>query len=235
MIKAINGFLMDKKLPDSVITNVDLRTLFDSVEDRIIVIDRDMIIVEANQTIISSFNLSREEFVGHPISNFFSAELAVRRLPEYQRVFEEKVPLEIESERDGVWYQSKLSPIFDEKGDVEYVSILARDITAHREASFKLQKSEAQFRNYFDLGLVGMTVSSAHRNWLHVNDRLCEMLGYSRRELTSIDWKTKTHPEKSTASSKRNAIFAKTVKLFTSKFRLEACLMKMVKSIISSP
>ncbi|GEM_PF-627169 len=186
---------MDKKLPDSVITNVDLRTLFDSVEDRIIVIDRDMIIVEANQTIISSFNLSREEFVGHPISNFFSAELAVRRLPEYQRVFEEKVPLEIESERDGVWYQSKLSPIFDEKGDVEYVSILARDITAHREASFKLQKSEAQFRNYFDLGLVGMTVSSAHRNWLHVNDRLCEMLGYSRRELTSIDWKTKTHPD----------------------------------------
>jgi len=193
--KGYQQLLMDKKLPQSVRANIDLRNLFDSVEDRIAVIDRDMVVVEANQTVLNNFGSTRDEVIGRPISDFFSAELNKIRLPEYRKVFKEKKPREIESERDGIWYQSKLSPIFDNDGDVQYVSILARDTTVHRDASLRLQKSEAQFRNYFDLGLVGMTVSSVHRTWLHVNDRLCEMLGYTWSELTNLDWNTLTHPD----------------------------------------
>ena len=44
-----------------------------------------------------------------------------------------------------------------------------------------LEQSERRFRNYFEQGLIGMAVSSVDKRWLEVNDRLCEILGYSRR------------------------------------------------------
>jgi PAS domain S-box-containing protein len=51
------------------------------------------------------------------------------------------------------------------------------------------------FRTFFELGLVGFAVTSPKRGWLVVNDRLCEMLGYSREELAGMTWDQLTHPE----------------------------------------
>ncbi|MBT4589385.1 MAG: PAS domain S-box protein [Rhodospirillaceae bacterium] len=186
---------MVKDSSENSALNPDLRVVFDSVNDSIIVLDRNMIVVDANQSLSKNFQTPQEEIIGRPVSDFFPKEVSEFRIPIYEEVFKDKVTIEYESARDGIWYQSKVSPLFDADGNVAHVSIIARDITEKREDSEKLRKSEAQFRNYFDLGLVGMTVSSLHRNWLHVNDRMCEMLGYTWRELTSVDIMSLTHPD----------------------------------------
>lgn len=51
------------------------------------------------------------------------------------------------------------------------------------------------YRNYLKLGLIGMAVTSLEKNWLDVNDKLCEMLGYPREELLTLSWADVTHPE----------------------------------------
>ena len=51
------------------------------------------------------------------------------------------------------------------------------------------------FRSYFDLGQVGMCITSLDQKWLHVNARLCEMLGYTLEELVRTSWTELTHPE----------------------------------------
>ncbi len=49
---------------------------------------------------------------------------------------------------------------------------------------------------FFDLPFVGMAITSpATKRWLHVNDRLCEILGYAREELMELTWAALTHPE----------------------------------------
>ena len=73
----------------------------------------------------------------------------------------------------------------------------ARDELEQRveERTAELRQSELRFRNYFEQGLIGMAVTSVDKRWLEVNDRLCEILGYSREELVQTSWVALTHPD----------------------------------------
>ncbi len=64
-----------------------------------------------------------------------------------------------------------------------------------RRAAEALQLSEQHFRAYFDRAMVGMVSTSPGKEWLEVNDALCEMLGYSREELMGMTWAELTHPD----------------------------------------
>ena len=58
-----------------------------------------------------------------------------------------------------------------------------------------LRESNALFLTQFELGNIGMTIASPDKEWLHVNQRLCEMLGYSEAELRQTTWSALTHPD----------------------------------------
>jgi PAS domain S-box-containing protein len=58
-----------------------------------------------------------------------------------------------------------------------------------------LRESETRFRNYFELGLIGMAIVSPKKGWIEANDTLLEMLGYSLEELQASTWPELTHPE----------------------------------------
>ncbi len=54
---------------------------------------------------------------------------------------------------------------------------------------------EEQFDKYFNLGLIGMAITSPEKGWLNVNDKLCEIFGYSRIELMKLTWAEITYPD----------------------------------------
>lgn len=64
-----------------------------------------------------------------------------------------------------------------------------------KRAAEALQLSEQHFRAYFDRAMVGMASTSPGKEWLKVNDALCEMLGYTREELMGMTWADLTHPD----------------------------------------
>jgi PAS domain S-box-containing protein len=55
--------------------------------------------------------------------------------------------------------------------------------------------SEERFRRYFELGLIGMAITSPEKGYLEVNDELCRILGYERAELLQKTWAEMTHPD----------------------------------------
>ncbi|MFH0728825.1 MAG: PAS domain S-box protein, partial [Pseudomonadota bacterium] len=66
----------------------------------------------------------------------------------------------------------------------------------HRDKIEKVfRHREDLFRSYFDLGLVGMAITSIDKHWVQYNNRLCEILGYPRVELTRKTWAELTHPD----------------------------------------
>jgi PAS domain S-box-containing protein len=56
-------------------------------------------------------------------------------------------------------------------------------------------RQEKRFRRFFELGLIGMAITSPTKGVLEVNDRLCEILGYGRDELGLKTWAEMTHPD----------------------------------------
>jgi PAS domain S-box-containing protein len=68
-------------------------------------------------------------------------------------------------------------------------------LVAHEQAEVALRASEARFRSYFDSPLIGIAITSIDKGWLEINDRLCQILGYSREALRQKTWAELTHPE----------------------------------------
>ncbi len=68
---------------------------------------------------------------------------------------------------------------------------------AHRlELLAQAAEQDRLLRKFYDLPFVGMALTSPEsKRWLQCNDRLCEMLGYSREELVHLTWAEITHPD----------------------------------------
>ena len=58
-----------------------------------------------------------------------------------------------------------------------------------------LDKTDPVFRALTDNPMVGVAITSPDKRWIKVNDKYCEMMGYSREELASLDWAELTHPD----------------------------------------
>ncbi len=69
------------------------------------------------------------------------------------------------------------------------------DITERKQAEKCLLESEQRFRSYFELPLVGIVITSTEKSWLNVNDRACEILGYTKDDLLQQTWSSMTHPD----------------------------------------
>lgn len=88
---------------------------------------------------------------------------------------------------------SSVSPIRNETGEVVAVANILHDVSSLRQAQNELKTSEERFRAVFEQAAVGMALRSIdpqQPHWLRVNQKLCDMLGYTREELlqlTSID------------------------------------------------
>lgn len=72
---------------------------------------------------------------------------------------------------------------------------VVRDISARLKAETVLRESEERFRAAFNQAAVGLAHVGPDGRWLMVNRKLCEIVGYSQKELVGMSFQEITHPE----------------------------------------
>jgi PAS domain S-box-containing protein len=87
------------------------------------------------------------------------------------------------------------APIRDEGGRVRGVVLVFRDVTERRRAEGKVAESEQKFRATFDQAAVGIAHVAPDGRWLRVNQKLCDIVGYSHGELMGLTFQDITYPD----------------------------------------
>jgi PAS domain S-box-containing protein len=140
-----------------------------------------------------------EELSGRPIADVYAPEVR-SSLPEIIPIIDERGYYAFETlhiRKDGSIFPVyvEVYAIKDKNERVLYRVANVQDITERKLAEDALQKSEERFRSYFNLGLIGMAITSPTKGMLAVNDQLCNILGYDRSELMQLTWAELTHPD----------------------------------------
>lgn len=69
-----------------------------------------------------------------------------------------------------------------------------QDVSDARVAEKALEESEEQFRTIFEKSVIGKSMTALDGK-LQINQAFCEMLGYSKDQLTEMDWQSITYPD----------------------------------------
>ena len=176
----------DEKLRDALVKALEHTT------DGFIAIEANWRITYANAAVERMDGVKRSEVVGKKYLDAFPMVVGTAFDAELHRAMAARVPGRIESffEPYARWFEMEVQPAED--GGLFFYR---RDITARKQAEEELRRSEERLRHYFDLGLIGMAITSPTKGWLDVNDELCRILGYSREELLRKTWLEMTHPD----------------------------------------
>ncbi|MET0042068.1 MAG: PAS domain S-box protein, partial [Candidatus Thiodiazotropha sp. 6PLUC3] len=156
------------------------------------------VITEANEAAWLIHGYTREEFIGRPVADLDDEEgkqLVRSRTDEIMSGH----PFYIENEhvrKDG----SKFSVAVNAKridigNDPPLILTTEFDITDRKHAEESLAENERRLRATFDQAAVGIARLSIDGEWLEVNDKLCEIVGYSREELLTKTFQDITYHE----------------------------------------
>jgi PAS domain S-box-containing protein len=89
-------------------------------------------------------------------------------------------------------------PFFDPSVSAPSVSVpLDSKEIFQRSAAFELalRESEELYRSTFEAAQLGIAHQSPEGQWLQVNDKLCEIVGYTQEELRKLKFQDITHPD----------------------------------------
>ncbi len=188
---------------------IHLAALLDSTHDIIFSVDRDLALVACNRAfahyILTTWGIQAApgktafDLPSRPHAEMWNGLLS-RAL--VKGAFQTEIQF-----ADSRWFEFIISPIRS-NGSVLGVSAFGRDVTERkladaslREAESALRESEALFRSFFQLPLVGFSIVHPGKPGIIANERLCQMFGYSADELSKMSWTEITHPDDLTKCS----------------------------------
>jgi PAS domain S-box-containing protein len=113
------------------------QALLNATNDAVYLLDIHGTVLGLNENGARRFNRSSVEMLGKCFYNFFPLPLNKERKELITRVFQTGIPQNVQGERDGVWMENTIYPIFDAQGNVAKIAVFSRDISRQRNAEIK--------------------------------------------------------------------------------------------------
>ena len=114
------------------------RALLNTPTETVILVDKNGIVIDANETAIQHFSTAMEKFIGSYVWDFMPEALAKKWKIKVNQVITFGKMLRFEDKFEEKWIDNVLNPIFDELGKVTRVAVIAQDITLRKNAEIEL-------------------------------------------------------------------------------------------------
>lgn len=100
------------------------------------------------------------------------------------------------------WWDSKISPIRGANQQIEQLLCISRDITEYRNSELERKQAEAdllaseqRYRAIVNQAVTGVAYTNLEGSLILVNQKYCEITGYSAEELSQLRMQDFTHPD----------------------------------------
>jgi PAS domain S-box-containing protein len=195
-----------------------LGLLLDSTGEGIFGVDRDGVCTFINRAAASLLGGTPERFIGnqmHALTHHSYADGSTYPIEDcsvfdaFRTGMGSSVADEVFWTLDGTQFPVEYSshPMSD-RGQLQGAVVAFKDVTLRHQMETDLRHSEQLFRGAFDAARAGIAlIGSDGKTYVDVNHALCEMLGYSKAELLSLDWIEVTHPDDREANIEEVARF----------------------------
>lgn len=162
------------------------------LREGLFVLDVEGKVLDANRTALALLPPDARDIIGDPAEHAFTSlpSLASLAAAESDAVCRFSPPTS-----PGMTIEASISTLRTASNAPIGRIVLCHDVSLQIEAEERIRESEARYRGYFDMGLIGMTINSVDKRFLSVNDYVCQLLGYSREELLQRTWADVTLPE----------------------------------------
>ncbi len=98
-------------------------------------------------------------------------------------------------DRSIIWLSLSARALRDNTGDLIGFEGIVEDVTARKQTEAELRESRERLSATYSQAAVGISEVDMMGRFLAVNDRFCEVTGYSRGELLSLRFQDITHPD----------------------------------------
>ena len=94
------------------------------------------------------------------------------------------------------WLSLNSQPLFGPKETTPYAAVVSFiDITKRKQIGAALRESEERFRATFEQAAVGITHAELDGSFVRVNQKFCDIVGYTREEILQRTLQDITHPD----------------------------------------
>ncbi|MEP7152940.1 MAG: PAS domain S-box protein, partial [Nitrospira sp.] len=182
--------ITDRKRAETALQQSEsqLRVITDALPGFIAYVDREERYRFVNAGYERHFDLPRERIIGQSVADLMSGEYDsvqpyIRRALAGEKVSFETTSMGKESEET---FFATYVPDRTAEGAVAGLHILVTNLTDRKRTEQALRESEGRFRHLFEQASDGIVMADIRGHYLDINNRGCQMLGYSRSELLDM-------------------------------------------------
>ncbi len=156
-------------------------------------------IVSLNPALAEMHGGTVGDFVGKPLRALFTEEWK-DRIPDVTETVDQNTFVSYDSDHvrlDGTVFPVRAEAMAarDEKGAVQYRIAWYDDLTEQREAERRAGRMQRDFEAAFHAAPHGVAIVGVDGRFLHVNQKLCAITGFSAAELAEMTFQEITHPD----------------------------------------
>ena len=187
-----------KKMQRQIATAAaEWQSTFDSIQDQVMLLDRDHRVLRANHAAAEFLALPPERIRGQPCHALMHGTDEPHADCPLPRLFASKVHAEEEmfEPSRGLWLLVSVDPILDAQGEIAGIVHTVKDITERKRAENAVRTSEEKFRQFFKEVPDYCYIVSPEGTILDINSAALRALGYRREEIVGAPLKTIYAPE----------------------------------------
>jgi PAS domain S-box-containing protein len=165
--------------------------------DIILLVDKDFLIVEANDKAVETYQYERNELIGKNVNQLRSPHTYGQFRHDYKILRDtENLTFEtIHKRKDGTDFPIEISTRRVDIEGVPFYQSIGRDITERKHAEEILRESEDKFRKIFEESPFSMIMTGKDMGIIKANSAFCSMLGYAEEDLIGMTFRNFTHPD----------------------------------------